>query len=114
MNIATEEIFGPVMCILYYEDVDEAVKRANNTSIGLAAGVYGKDINLCHTVVRRLEAGITWINTWGDSPTEMAVGGWRQSGMSVENGKQGLEGWIRNTSTLVEMSGEMATMFDEA
>ena len=113
MRIVQEEIFGPVMCILTYETIDEAIKRANNTPLGLAAGVFTKDLNLAHSVIARLEAGITWINTWGESPAEMSVGGWKQSGVVVENGKRGLEAWVRNKSTLVDMSGKVATVFTE-
>jgi len=111
MRIVKEEIFGPVMCILSYENVDEAVKRANNTELGLAAGVFGNDLNQCHRVIKQLEAGITWVNTWGESPAEMAVGGWKQSGVGVENGRKGLEAWVRNKSTLVEMGGSVPTAF---
>ncbi|KAG9784898.1 betaine aldehyde dehydrogenase, partial [Aureobasidium melanogenum] len=111
MKIVKEEIFGPVMSILTYSSVDEAVQRANNTELGLAAGVFGKDINQCHTVVKQLQAGITWVNTWGESPAEMAVGGWKQSGVGVENGRRGLEAWVRNKSTLVEMGGSVPTVF---
>ncbi|KAK5258929.1 hypothetical protein LTR40_006924 [Exophiala xenobiotica] len=107
MKIVKEEIFGPVMTILSYSSVDEAVARANNTDLGLAAGVFGKDINHCHSVVKQLQAGITWINTWA----EMAVGGWKQSGVGVENGRRGLEAWVRNKSTLVEMGGAVPTAF---
>ncbi|KLU82281.1 betaine aldehyde dehydrogenase, partial [Magnaporthiopsis poae ATCC 64411] len=111
MRIVKEEIFGPVMSILAYDTVDEAVERANATELGLAAGVFGSDINQCHQVVARLEAGITWINTWGESPAEMAVGGWKQSGIGVENGHKGLEAWVQNKSTLVEMGGKVPTVF---
>ena len=111
MRIVKEEIFGPVMCILPYATIDEAVSRANDTDMGLAAGVFGRDINQCHTVVRQLQAGITWVNTWGESPAEMAVGGWKQSGVGVENGRRGLEAWLRNKSTLVEMGGSVPTVF---
>lgn len=111
MAVATDEIFGPVMCVLYYDTVDEAVRRANATDMGLAAGVVGSDINTCHSVIARLEAGITWVNTWGESPAEMAVGGWKQSGVGVENGHKGIEAWVRNKSTLVDMSGSVATVF---
>ncbi|KAK8005656.1 aldehyde dehydrogenase [Apiospora arundinis] len=113
MAIVKEEIFGPVMSILYYDSVDEAVRRANTTELGLAAGVFGKDINECHRVISQLEAGITWINTWGESPAEMAVGGWKSSGVGVENGRRGLEAWVRNKSTLVEMGGEVPTVFSK-
>ncbi|KAI1410252.1 aldehyde dehydrogenase [Hypoxylon sp. FL1857] len=113
MKIVKEEIFGPVMTILTYDSVDEAVKRANATELGLAAGVVGRDIDQCHTVISKLEAGITWVNTWGESPAEMAVGGWKQSGVGVENGRRGLEAWVRNKSTLVEMGGSVPTVFSK-
>ncbi|TDZ31009.1 NAD/NADP-dependent betaine aldehyde dehydrogenase [Colletotrichum spinosum] len=113
MTIVKEEIFGPVMCVLTYDTVDEAVRRANTTELGLAAGVFGRDVDLCHKVVSQLEAGITWINTWGESPAEMAVGGWKSSGVGVENGRKGLEAWVRNKSTLVEMGGAVPTVFSK-
>ncbi|KIH94066.1 betaine-aldehyde dehydrogenase [Sporothrix brasiliensis 5110] len=113
MKIVREEIFGPVLCILPYDTVDEAVQRANATELGLAAGVFGRDLNQCQQVVGALQAGITWVNTWGESPAEMAVGGWKQSGLGVENGRRGLEAWLRNKSTLIEMSGSVATVFSK-
>ena len=113
MKIVTEEIFGPVLCILSYENVGEAITRANKTNMGLAAGVFGKDLNQCHEVIRRLEAGITWINTWGESPAEMSVGGWKMSGVGVENGRRGLDAWVRERSTLVEGSGVVGTVFSK-
>lgn len=111
MKIVKEEIFGPVMSILYYETVEEAVKRANATKLGLAAGVFTKDLNTAHRIIDQLQAGITWVNTWGESPAEMAVGGWKNSGVGVENGRKGIEAWVKNKSTLIEMSGEVATVF---
>lgn len=111
MRIVKEEIFGPVMSILTYDTVDEAVRRANDTNLGLAAGVFTKDLNAAHQVIAKLQAGITWINTWGESPAEMSVGGWKSSGVGVENGRKGIEAWVRNKSTLVDMSGKVATAF---
>ncbi|KAA8642197.1 hypothetical protein EYZ11_008273 [Aspergillus tanneri] len=111
MKIVQEEIFGPVMSILSYETVEEAVKRANTTELGLAAGIFTKDLNGAHRIIDQLQAGITWVNTWGESPAEMAVGGWKKSGVGVENGRRGIEAWVKNKSTLVEMSGEVATVF---
>lgn len=111
MKIIKEEIFGPVLSILTYDSVEEAVERANSTELGLAAGVFGKDLNIAHKVVSKLQAGITWINTWGESPAEMSVGGWKQSGVGVENGRRGIEAWVRNKSTLVDMSGTVPTVF---
>ncbi|KAF2021552.1 aldehyde dehydrogenase [Aaosphaeria arxii CBS 175.79] len=111
MKIVQEEIFGPVMTILSYKNIDEVVARANDTHLGLAAGVFTRDLNLAHSVIARLEAGITWVNTWGESPAEMSVGGWKMSGVGVENGKKGIEAWVRNKSTLVDMAGEVPTVF---
>ncbi|KAL8765310.1 MAG: hypothetical protein Q9209_007585 [Squamulea sp. 1 TL-2023] len=111
MKIVQEEIFGPVLTILTYESVEEAIARANATPLGLAAGLFTKDLNSAHKVIARLEAGITWVNTWGESPAEMSVGGWKESGVGVENGKRGLEAWVRNKSTLVDMSGVVPTVF---
>lgn len=114
MKIVKEEIFGPVMCILSYETVDEAVKRANDTPLGLAAGVFTKDVNAAHKIIAQLQAGITWVNTWGESPAEMPVGGWKLSGVGVENGRKGLEAWVANKSTLVEMGGVVGTVFTKS
>ncbi|ROT42100.1 aldehyde dehydrogenase [Sodiomyces alkalinus F11] len=111
MAVAREEVFGPVMSVLYYDAVDEAVRRANATDLGLAAGVVGRDLDQCHRVIAQLQAGITWVNTWGESPAEMAVGGWKLSGVGVENGRRGLEAWVRNKSTLIDMSGSVPTVF---
>lgn len=113
MRIVKEEIFGPVMCILTYSSTDEAVQRANDTPLGLAAGVFTKDLNEAHKIVAKLQAGITWINSWGESPAEMSVGGWKQSGVGVENGRRGLEAWVRNKSTLVDMNGSVVSSFSK-
>ncbi|KAJ5779067.1 Aldehyde/histidinol dehydrogenase [Penicillium paradoxum] len=111
MSIVKEEIFGPVMSILYYDTVEEAVQRANATDLGLAAGVFTENLNQAHRIIDQLQAGITWVNTWGESPAEMAVGGWKKSGLGVENGRRGIEAWLQNKSTLVDMSGAVATVF---
>jgi betaine-aldehyde dehydrogenase len=115
MKIVREEIFGPVMSILRYDDgdLDGVIRRANDTPLGLAAGVFTQNLNLAHRVIDQLQAGITWVNSWGESPAEMSVGGWKQSGLGVENGRRGLEAWVRNKSTLVDMSGKVATGFSK-
>ena len=124
MKISREEIFGPVMCILPYSTsqqpspeiaslypfpshpyLSDVVRRANDTPMGLAAGVVSSDLTLAHSIVQHLDAGITWINSWGESPAEMPVGGWKMSGIGVENGKKGIEAYTRNKSTLVQHGG---------
>uniref|UniRef100_A0A093Y3A4 aldehyde dehydrogenase (NAD(+)) n=1 Tax=Talaromyces marneffei PM1 TaxID=1077442 RepID=A0A093Y3A4_TALMA len=106
-----EEIFGPVLSILTYDTIEEAVQRANTTELGLAAGVFTSNLNVAHRVIDQLQAGITWVNSWGESPAEMSVGGWKQSGLGVENGRRGIEAWVQNKSTLVDMSNVVVTAF---
>lgn len=103
MRIVREEIFGPVMSILGFDDEDEAIERANHTAYGLAAGVVTEDLARAHRVIHRLEAGICWINTWGESPAEMPVGGYKQSGVGRENGITTLEHYTRIKSVQVEL-----------
>ncbi|ASL48385.1 NAD/NADP-dependent betaine aldehyde dehydrogenase [Burkholderia sp. AD24] len=103
MRIVREEIFGPVMSLLVFDDEDEAVNRANHTAYGLAAGVVTENLARAHRVIHRLEAGICWINTWGESPAEMPVGGYKQSGVGRENGITTLEHYTRLKSVQVEL-----------
>ena len=99
-----DEIFGPVMSVLSFKDEDEVIQRANNTKYGLAAGVFTKDISRAHRVIKQLEAGICWINTWGASPAEMPVGGYKESGIGRENGLATLHAYTQVKSVLVSMT----------
>lgn len=110
MQIVQEEIFGPVMSILSYDTEAEVIQRANNTNYGLAAGVVCNDISRAHRMIHQLEAGICWINTWGESPAEMPVGGYKQSGVGRENGLTTLIHYTRTKSVQVEM-GEYISIF---
>jgi betaine-aldehyde dehydrogenase len=110
MTIVREEIFGPVMSILVYDSEDEVIRRANDTDYGLAAGVVTRDLARAHRVIHQLEAGICWINTWGESPAEMPVGGYKQSGVGRENGLSTLEHYTRTKSVQVEL-GAYASVF---
>ncbi|SEK06725.1 betaine-aldehyde dehydrogenase [Paraburkholderia diazotrophica] len=103
MKIVREEIFGPVMSILSFADEDDVIARANDTIYGLAAGVVTESLSRAHRVIHRLEAGICWINTWGESPAEMPVGGYKQSGVGRENGITTLEHYTRIKSIQVEL-----------
>nr|WP_298111407.1 betaine-aldehyde dehydrogenase [uncultured Pseudomonas sp.] len=105
MTIVREEIFGPVMSILVYDTEEEVIRRANDTDYGLAAGLVTRDLARAHRVIHRLEAGICWINTWGESPAEMPVGGYKQSGVGRENGLTTLEHYTRIKSVQVELGG---------
>ncbi|MEQ9879688.1 betaine-aldehyde dehydrogenase [Pectobacterium aroidearum] len=110
MKIVREEIFGPVMSILTYQDEDEVIRRANDSEYGLAAGIVTSDLNRAHRVIHQLEAGICWINTWGESPAEMPVGGYKHSGVGRENGITTLEHYTQTKSVQVEL-GEFHSVF---
>lgn len=103
MRIVREEIFGPVLCLLAYDDEDEAIARANASDYGLAAGVVTPDLARAHRLIHRLEAGICWINSWGESPAPMPVGGYKQSGVGRENGLATLRAYTRTKSVQVEL-----------
>ncbi|UAY93616.1 betaine-aldehyde dehydrogenase [Pectobacterium polaris] len=110
MTIVREEIFGPVMSILTYQNEDEVIRRANESEYGLAAGIVTCDLNRAHWVIHQLEAGICWINTWGESPAEMPVGGYKHSGVGRENGITTLEHYTQIKSVQVEL-GEFRSVF---
>ena len=103
MRIAGEEIFGPVMCVLDFDDEEEAIARANASEFGLAAGVYTRDIQRGHRVVAKLQAGTCWINAYNLTPVEMPFGGFKRSGIGRENGRAALEHYSQVKSVYVEM-----------
>ena len=91
MEIAREEVFGPVMAVLDFETEDEVIARANATEFGLAAGVFTKDIARAHRVIAELEAGTCWINAYNLTPVEAPFGGSKLSGVGRENGHAAVE-----------------------
>ena len=103
MTIVKEEIFGPVMSVLTFDDEAEVIKRANDTEFGLAAGVFTQDIRRAHRVVHQMEAGICWINAYGASPSEMPVGGYKLSGIGRENGSSTINQYTQIKSVYVGM-----------
>jgi len=90
MKIAREEIFGPVMSILKFKTVDEAIRRANDSIFGLAAGVCSRDIGTALRIANRLRAGVVWVNTYDFFDTASPFGGYKQSGHGRELGEYAL------------------------
>jgi len=91
MRIAQEEIFGPVLSVLTFDDIDEVIDRANSNPYGLAAAVWTRDVKKAHTVSRRLKAGTVWINTYGLMDAALPFGGYKSSGFGRELGAHAIE-----------------------
>ena len=103
MTIAREEIFGPVMSVLDFDDEDEAIARANDTPYGLSAGVYTANLSRAHRVIRKLQAGSCFINSYNDAPVEVPFGAVKQSGVGRENAKAAIEHYSQLKSVYVRM-----------
>lgn len=90
MTVAREEIFGPVLCVLDFDDEDEVIARANDTDYGLAAGAWTNDLSRAMRVMDGLKAGTIWMNTWGDTDPASPFGGMKQSGYGREMGEEAI------------------------
>jgi betaine-aldehyde dehydrogenase len=103
MTIAREEIFGPVMSVLDFEDEAEAVARANATEFGLSAGVFTRDLSRAHRVIGQMQAGSCFINSYNDAPVEAPFGGVKASGVGRENSKEAIQHYSQVKSVYVRM-----------
>ena len=104
-TIAREEIFGPVMAVLPFSSVEDVVELANDNDYGLAAAIWTKDITKALRTARALRAGIVWINDTQPAPTEMPWGGYKQSGIGRELGREGIEDYLEKKSIYVNLGG---------
>ncbi|RJG08268.1 aldehyde dehydrogenase family protein [Massilia cavernae] len=103
MRLVKEEIFGPVLAVIPFDDEDEALRMANNTSFGLAAGVWTRDIGRAHRLAKRLEAGTVWLNCQLANDLSLPFGGYKQSGWGRENGYDGIEAYLQTKSVFAEI-----------
>ena len=104
MQIAQTEIFGPVMSIIKFQDINEVITRANDTKYGLAAAVWTKDINKAHTVAHHLRAGTVWVNCYDAINSAAPFGGFKQSGIGRELGEEGLLAYTEVKTVTVKMA----------
>ena len=102
-TIAREEIFGPVMSVIPFSGVEDVVEMSNDNAYGLAAAIWTNDIKKALTTARALRAGIVWINDTQPAPTEMPWGGFKQSGIGRELGKEGVEDFLEKKSVYVNL-----------
>ncbi|MDB5893973.1 MAG: betaine aldehyde dehydrogenase [Rhodoferax sp.] len=107
MRIVREEIFGPVMAVLVFDDEAEVLRRANDTRFGLAAGVFTRDGARAHRVAAALKAGICWINNYNITPIEIPFGGAGESGIGHENSMVAMEHYTQLKTIYVEL-GQVA------
>ena len=99
MAVAREEVFGPVLSVLTFETIEEAIALANAIDLGLSAGVWSRDFDTCMTIGRKVRAGTVWMNTFMDGTPELPFGGYRQSGLGRELGRHAVEDYTE-TKTL--------------
>lgn len=103
MTIAKEEIFGPVISAMPYDDLDELINRANNSEYGLAAGVWTRDIANAHYIASKLRAGTVWVNCYNTFDAASPFGGYKQSGIGREMGSYALNNYTEVKSVWVSM-----------
>ncbi|MBX9787449.1 MAG: aldehyde dehydrogenase family protein [Pirellulales bacterium] len=104
MAIAKDEIFGPVLSVLRFKDVDEIVRRANNTTYGLAAAVWTRDIAKAHRLAAAIKAGTVWINCYDVFDAAAPFGGFKMSGMGRELGEKGLDAYTETKTVTVSLN----------
>lgn len=103
MAIAREEVFGPVLTVLTYRTLDEAISLVNDSDYGLSAGIWSENVHTCLEFARRANAGTVWTNSWMDGYPELAFGGMKQSGQGREIGKYGFDEFLEVKSVVMRI-----------
>jgi aldehyde dehydrogenase (NAD+) len=111
MRLAQNEVFGPVLAVMRFSSDEEAVALANDTSYGLAAGLWSESITRAHRVARELDTGTVWVNTYRTSAAQAPFGGVKRSGYGRERGVEGLMEYLRVKNTMIDLSTEVRDPF---
>jgi len=111
MRIAQEEVFGPILSIIPFENEDEAVRIANGTVYGLAAGVWTQSIRRALTMAERLEAGTVWVNTYRAVSYMSPFGGYKRSGIGRESGAEAIREYLQTKSVWIDIAGNAPNPF---
>jgi aldehyde dehydrogenase (NAD+) len=105
MSIARDEIFGPVLSVLKFSDMNEAITRANNTTFGLAAAVWTRDVQKAHRIAASVRAGTIWVNCYDVFDAAAPFGGFKMSGMGRELGEAGLQNYTELKTVTMSLGG---------
>jgi acyl-CoA reductase-like NAD-dependent aldehyde dehydrogenase len=105
MEIAQEEVFGPVLAVIPFDDEEEAIRLANATRYGLAAGVWTESLARALRVTRALQAGQVWVNTYRSLAVQTPFGGFKESGFGREKGEQALGEYLASKNVMIDFSG---------
>jgi acyl-CoA reductase-like NAD-dependent aldehyde dehydrogenase len=103
MRIAREEIFGPVLVAMPFDDLEEVARRANDTEYGLAAGLWTRDVSNAHKLASMLQAGNVYVNTWGGGDPAAPFGGYKASGIGREKGHANLDAYLETKTVWVQL-----------
>ena len=106
MKLAREEIFGPVLSIIPFDTEDEAVAIGNDTSFGLASGIWTQNVNRVHRGSRAIRSGMVWVNTYRAVAVQTPFGGIKDSGFGRERGQEGMMEFLATKNVMVNFSDE--------
>jgi aldehyde dehydrogenase (NAD+) len=110
-ELAREEVFGPVLAVIAFDDDDEAVAIANSTDYGLASGVWTESLRRGHRIARELRSGTVWVNTYRSSAAQAPFGGMKRSGYGRERGLEAISEYVQVKNTMIELSDEVRDPF---
>ena len=103
MSVVREEIFGPVLVAQRFDDIDDVVRQANDTCFGLGASIWTKDLSLMHRLAARIKSGTVWGNCHMTLDSALPFGGYKQSGIGRELGREGIEAYLETKSVIVKL-----------
>lgn len=111
MTVAAEEIFGPVLSIIPFEDEEEAVRIANDTPYGLASGIWSENIGRCLRMMRSIQSGVVWVNTYRVAAPQAPFGGCKESGFGRVRGAAGIQEFLQTKNVFIDFSGDTRDPF---
>ena len=103
MQVVREEVFGPVLVAMPFDDVEDAIRQANDTPFGLTASVWSNDLSAVHRMIPRIKAGTVWVNTHNLLDANLPFGGYKQSGFGRDLGRAAVESYTEQKSVCMSI-----------